>query len=87
VEFEFDPAKDAANRAKHGVGLAAGMIVLENRIGEAPDNRLEYGEVRINAFGLLADRVFVCTYTMRGAVCRIISVRKASRKERGLWLS
>ena len=31
-------------------------------------------------------RLFVCTYTMRDATYRLISVRKASRKEQRTWL-
>jgi uncharacterized protein len=86
VEFEFDPEKDATNRAKHGVSLTFGAVVLENCIGEVIDDRRDYGEVRINAFGLVANRLFVCTYTMREDTYRLISVRKASRQEQRLWL-
>ena len=47
------PEKDVANRSKHGMPLASGAVVLENRIGEVQDERLDYGEVRVNAFGLV----------------------------------
>jgi len=87
VDIEFDPEKAESNLDKHGVPLAAGAVVLENRIGELFDDRLDYGEIRINAFGLIEDRLFVCTYTMRGNAHRIISVRKASRQEQRTWLS
>jgi uncharacterized protein len=50
------------------------------------DDRRDYGEARINAFGLVEGRLFVCTYTMRGKVNRLISVRKASRQEQRTWL-
>jgi uncharacterized DUF497 family protein len=66
MDVEFDREKDARNRAKHGVPLALGAVVLENRIGEIVDDRRVYGEVRVNAFGPVAGRLFVCTYTMRG---------------------
>lgn len=85
MEVEFDSAKDAANRTKHGVPLAFGAIVLENRLGEVADTRRDYGELRFNAFGLADGRLFVCTYTMRGAVFRVIYVRKASRQEQRRW--
>ena len=51
------------------------------------DSRRDYGEIRINAFGLVADRLFVCTYTMRNETYRLISVRKASRLEQHIWLT
>lgn len=87
MKSEFDPAKDEANRAKHGVSLSAGTSVLESQIGEEVDDRQNYGEVRINAFGLIEGRLFVCTYTRRGDVFRVISVRLASRQERRRWLT
>ena len=86
MEFEYDPEKDATNLAKHGVSLTPGAVVLENCIGEVIDDRRDYGEVRINAFGLVANRLFVCTYTMRNGTCRLISVRKASHQEQRIWL-
>ena len=85
MEIEFDDAKDDANRAKHGLPLALGAVVLENLIGEVMDDRRDYGEVRFNAFGLIAGRLYACTYTKRGSVYRIISLRKASRQEQRLW--
>jgi len=86
MDVEFDLEKEARNRQKHGVPLALGAVVLENRIGEIVDDRRDYGEVRLNAFGLVAGRLFVCTYTMRGKTYRLISVRKASRQEQRTWL-
>jgi len=87
MEIEFDPAKDEANKAKHGVSLSAGVFVLESQIGEEVDDRQDYGEERINAFGLVEGRLFVCTYTRRSGVFRVISVRLASRQERRRWLT
>ena len=87
MEFEFDGTKDAANLAKHGVSLALGAVVLANPIGEVVDDRREYGEHRINAFGLVGGRLFACTYTIRNDARRIISVRRASRLEQRTWLS
>jgi uncharacterized DUF497 family protein len=86
MDVEFDLEKDASNREKHGLPLALGAVVLENRVGEIVDDRRDYGEVRINAFGPVANRLFVCTYTMRGETYRLISVRKASRQEQRTWL-
>ncbi len=86
MDIEYDPEKDAANFAKHGVSLALGLIVLENRIVEIADSRRDYGEVRMNVFGPVDGRLFVCTYTKRGHAYRVISVRKASRQEQLTWL-
>ena len=87
MDVEFDPAKDAANIAKHGVALIVGLGVLTNILGTERDQRHAYGEVRTNAFGLVNGRLHVCTFTLRGDVHRIISVRKASRQEQRRWLT
>jgi uncharacterized DUF497 family protein len=86
VDIEYDAKKDVANRTKPGVPLALGAVVLSNRVGEIPDQRFDYGEARLNAFGLVEGRLFVCAYTTRGKNCRLISVRKASRQEQRIWL-
>ena len=57
-----------------------------NRFGQIGDERRDYGEERLNAFGLVNGRLFVCTYTMRGQTYRLISVRKASKQEQRIWL-
>jgi len=85
VEFAYDPAKDAVNLSKHGVPLAVGRIVIENRIADVRDPR-DYGEVRRIAYGLVRGRMFVCVYTLRGQTCRLISVRKANSREQKQWL-
>jgi uncharacterized DUF497 family protein len=87
VDIEFDDVKDAANLAKHSVSLALGAVVLAHPIGEIVDDRRDYGEQRMNAFGLVEGRLFACTYTIRNETRRIISVRRASRQEQRLWLS
>ena len=86
MDIEFDTAKDAANRLKHGVPLALGAVVLMNVVGRIEDDRHDYGETRFNAFGVVDQRLLVCTYTMRGDTYRLISVRKASKQERRIWL-
>jgi len=87
VNIEFDDVKDATNLAKHGVSLALGAVILGNLVGEVVDDRRDYGERRMNAFGLVQGRLFACTYTLRNDARRIISVRRASRQEQRLWLS
>ncbi len=87
MDFEFDDTKDAINIANHGVSLALGEAVIRGLVGEAMDDRRNYGETRINAFGLIEGRLFACTYTIRSGATRIISVRKANRREQRKWLS
>ena len=81
VETEFDPAKDALNRAKHGVSLddAARMDFATAVV--VPDRRREYGEARFQAYGSIDGMLHVLAFTMRGDAVRAISLRPANAKE------
>ena len=48
---------------------------------EIEDTRKDYGEKRILCFGRLEGRLVVISYTPRGAVRHIFSMRKANRRE------
>jgi uncharacterized DUF497 family protein len=85
MDVEFDPAKDAVNREKHGVSLVLGTVVLANQVGEILDDRRDYGEVRMTAFGMVNGRLYACTYTTRAKCIRLISVRKANAREQKQW--
>lgn len=87
MEIEFDPAKDAINRRKHGVSLSLGTVVLSNLVADELDEDEDYGEERTRAFGFVGVLLYVCIHTMRGTVARIISVRRATRVEERRCLS
>jgi len=46
------------------------------------DNRVDYGEKRWIAMGLLKDFQVVAVYTLRNEKIRLISVRLANKKEK-----
>jgi uncharacterized DUF497 family protein len=81
VKYVYDPAKDAGNRAKHGVSLALAEVLFSGPHVSMTDDRFEYGEVRELAFGLINDRLFVRVYADRQAERRVISLRKANKQE------
>jgi uncharacterized DUF497 family protein len=81
MKIEFDRAKDAANIAKRGLPLALAAALLKSPVIIEVDNRRDYGETRMIAIGEIGGRPHVCVYTMRGGVHRIISLRKANRRE------
>ena len=85
MEIDFDAEKDADNRRHRGLPLALGAVVLANLVVEFEDTRRDYGERRVIAVGTIAGRLHVCVYTMRGEICRIISLRKANTKEGRKW--
>jgi uncharacterized protein len=51
------------------------------------DGRRAYGEIRILAIGQVDENVLVVIYTDRNKIRRIVSARKANRRERQLWQS
>ena len=82
-EFEWDEAKEAVNRRKHGIGfdLAMRIFLDPDRITRA-DARGDYGEERFVTVGFIENRLFVVVHTMRGRAIRLISARKANARER-----
>jgi uncharacterized DUF497 family protein len=82
MRVEFDPAKDTANRRKHGIGLGAATILLEGPTIRWIDTRRDWGETRMVAVGLLEGLEFTCVYAMRATTIRIISLRRSRREER-----
>lgn len=79
MDIEFDPAKDAANIAKHGVSLsrAVELEILSYRA----DDRRDYGEARFNAYGLIDGKLYALTFTVREGAVRAISLRRCRPKE------
>ncbi len=79
--FEWDDDKAAANLAKHGVAF--------ERVGDFDwstaqiivDDREDYGELRMKALGLIGDRLHVLIFTEREDAIRVISLRRANKRE------
>jgi uncharacterized DUF497 family protein len=85
ARYVFDVAKDRANRAKHGVSLVLAEVLFAGPHVSMTDDRLEYDDVREVAFGLVNDRLFVCVYADGEDERRVISPRKANRREVRLY--
>lgn len=82
MQFEWDEAKREYNILKHGLDFADAAPVLEGPTLEAIDDREDYGEIRIQALGLLNGRVVMVVYTVRDEdTYRVISMRKAESDE------
>ena len=85
VEFEWDPNKAASNLRKHGVRFAEAVAVLEDQAAlSMPDESTH--EERFVALGMdSVGRILVVVYAVRGDRIRIISARKATRRERSRY--
>ncbi len=86
MTFEFDPAKSAANKAKHGIDFAAAQVLWldDRKIAIASDY---VREERLVVIGRIGNRLWAAAVTLRGDATRIISVRRARVKEELLYES
>jgi uncharacterized DUF497 family protein len=83
MRFQYDLAKAAANVRRHGVSFADAEGVLKDPLAltiEDPDAQGErrYAAIRLGSAGDL----LVVIYTERAEEYRLISARRATRKER-----
>ena len=85
MEFRWDEEKNRWNIAKRSIPFSLAQILFEGPTLEEPDDRRDYGETRVRAYGVVQGRLFVCIYTDRvidGQAARwIISLRKANSRE------
>lgn len=82
MEFEFDPAKDEANRFKHGLALAFGLrIFADPEHVVIPTVRLGDEEERFKVIGMVGRRLYVAIHVWRGDAVRLISVRRSNVSE------
>ena len=81
MRVEFDPAKDEANLAKHGVPLALARQLDWDAALVWVDDRFVYEEVRMIALAPATDTLYYVAFVDRGEVRRIISLRRAERRE------
>ncbi len=81
MNITFDPAKDEANLAKHDVSLGLAVEFEWDSALTWPDTRKDYGESRAACIGYVGLRLYVLVYVNREGERRIISLRKANRRE------
>ena len=86
MAFEFDAAKSAANKAKHGIDFTEAQALWDDR------NRLEIparsvDEPRTQVIGMVGHQVWSAFVTSRDERVRIISVRRARDEEKARYVS
>ncbi len=81
MRIEFDSAKDAANQAKHGVSLALAIELDWEAALVWVDTRCEYEELRMIALAPKTETLYFVAFVERGVARRIISLRRANRRE------
>lgn len=80
MHFEYDPAKSAANKAKHGIDFEEAQALWEDPsfIATPITSR---SEPRFLVVGRIGEKLWTAVATDRAGVTRIISVRRARTYE------
>ena len=81
MEITFDPAKNERNIRERGISFEQAREFDFETALYVEDAREDYGEKRFRALGSIRRRLHVLVFTMRGETLRVISLRKANRKE------
>ncbi len=89
IHFEWDEAKNLANQRKHGVSFEEARQVFLDPLSFSLLERIERGEERWQTFGMVDGvLLLMVVHTFReeedavSEVVRIISARRANRRER-----
>ena len=86
MRFVWDERKNLVNRARHGVAFEAASRVFDDPLHLSIQDRIEEGEERWQTLGMIGPVVVLVAHVWfedeDGEVIRIISARKATRRER-----
>jgi uncharacterized protein len=87
MRFEWDEAKNIANQRKHNVSFDLAKEVFDDPLHRGVADRIECSEQRWNTMGMVRGAVLlIVAHSWRededSEVVRIISARRATRRER-----
>jgi uncharacterized DUF497 family protein len=87
LKFEWDDAEGQSNLTKRGVSFEEAASVFGDPLALTfPDPDHSIGEKRWLTFGISCSRrLLVVVHAERGRSIRIISARRATRHERGIY--
>ena len=85
MEFTWSEAKCATNIKAHGLDFADAQSVFEGMTYTFEDDRFSYGEQRFVTLGLLAGITVSAVHTESENEIRIISFRKATKRESQIY--
>ena len=81
MAITYDPNKREATLRARGMDFERAAEVLDGDVLGWPDERFDYGELRIVTIGFLDGRMVGIVWTPRGDDRHIISMRKANARE------
>lgn len=81
MEIEYDQRKNRINIKKHKVSLQEAVNLEWDMLLAKQDTRHDYDEIRMIGYAPIGQQVFCVVYTDRDDARRIISLRKANKRE------
>ena len=82
MKITFDPVKRAATLQDRSLDFADAAEVFAGQTLDFPDQRHDYGELRIITVGRLLGRMVIVAWTPRGEARHVFSMRKANDREK-----
>ncbi len=81
MRITWDPPKRDWTLQERGLDFDDAVDVFAGLTLDLPDDRYDYGEVRVVSYGYLASRLVVIVWTERDDARHVISMRKANDRE------
>ncbi len=82
MKIIYDAHKNEINISKHqGISLGKANEIDWDSLYAKEDKRFDYGERRMIGYALIGERLYCVVYTDRGNSRRVISLRKANKRE------
>ncbi len=81
MKITFDPVKRAVTLAERGLDFEDAAELFRGDTLDSPDDRRDYGELRMLTVGHLHGRMVIVVWTPRGNT-RHVSMRKANAREK-----
>ena len=79
--LEFDEAKSAGNLKERGIAFEGFADIDAETAVSGEDVRKDYGERWLRVLGFIDDLLYAAVVTPRGEKIRVISLRRANRRE------
>lgn len=87
MQITFDATKDAINIAKHHVSLALALELEWDAAHVWKDERFAYDEIRLCGLVPLGEQIFHVAFTEHDDCYRVISLRRATNREKKDYVS
>jgi uncharacterized protein len=82
MKITYDPVKRAITLADRELDFEDAAEVFRDDTLDFPDNRRDYGELRILTVGHLRGRMVIVVWTPRENARHVFSMRKANAREK-----